>query len=65
MRNRKLVNSLAAVAIVCWTIGIIRKHGQRRPTHRQGALLWVDGPLIVLLGLAAMALARSARRRNA
>ncbi|MBD0282916.1 MAG: hypothetical protein ICV69_12095 [Thermoleophilaceae bacterium] len=64
--SRKLVISLAAVAIVCWATGMILEATDNEDLLIAKLLFfgWAV-PLLVLVGLAAVALARSARRRNA
>ena len=66
MRSRRLVIALAAVAFVCWATGMVLE-----ATGNDDLLIakllfygWAV-PLLVLVGLAAVALARSARGRNA
>jgi hypothetical protein len=66
VRSRKLVIALAAVAIVCWATGMILEATDNEDLLVAKLLFygWAV-PLLVLVGLAAVALARSARRRNA
>ena len=66
MRNRKLVISLAVVAVACWTTGMILEATDNDDLLIAKLLFfgWAV-PLLMLVGLAAVALARSARGRSA
>jgi hypothetical protein len=64
--NRKLIISLGAVAIVCWATGMILEATDNEDLLIAKPLFfgWAV-PVVVLVGLAAVALARSARGHNA
>jgi hypothetical protein len=65
MSSRKPVIALAAVAIVCWTTGIILENTDNGDLLIAKVLFfgWTL-PLLVLVALAAAALAGRARGRN-
>jgi hypothetical protein len=64
--NRKLIISLAAVAAVSWATGMILEATDNEDLLIAKLLFfgWAV-PVVVLVGLAAVALARSARGHNA
>jgi hypothetical protein len=64
--NRKLIISLAAVAVGCWATGMILEATDNEDLLIAKLLFlgWAI-PVVVLVGLAAVALVRSARGHNA
>jgi hypothetical protein len=66
VRSRKLVIALAVVAIVCWATGMTLEATDNEDLLIAKLLFygWAV-PLLVLVGLAVVALVRSAGRRNA